>query len=195
MNSIVSNILASGNQVTLVPFLSVSPISCTSPIGIHLSYLCLYILPFLCTTTSNRSANAFTTDAPTPCKPHDILYADFSNLPPAWSIVNTISNADFPVLGCLSTGIHLPLSCTVTVPSACMMVVICVQCPASASSTALSTISWIVWCKPLMSVVPMYIPGLCLTGSNPSKTLICEASYCCSFKSFSVAFVITLTCN
>jgi hypothetical protein len=32
-----------------------------------------------------------------------------------------------------------------------------------------------------MSVEPIYIHGLNLTGSSPSRTLICDASYSCTF--------------
>ena len=45
------------------------------------------------------------------------------------------------------------------------------QCPAKASSIALSTISQTRWCKPVAEVEPIYIPGLTLTASNPSKTV------------------------
>gem|GEM_PF-3828310 len=53
--------------------MSVSQITSISHTGIHLSNLILWIFPSLCTSTSNRSDNAFTTEAPTPCKPPDIL--------------------------------------------------------------------------------------------------------------------------
>jgi len=36
------------------------------------------------------------------------------NLPPACRIVKTVSRVDFPVCGCISTGIPLPLSSTLT---------------------------------------------------------------------------------
>ena len=51
-----------------------------------------------------------------------------------------------------------------------------------------STTSWIIWCSPLLSVLPIYIPGLCLTGSNHSKTLICEASYSCVVSGVVIVF-------
>jgi hypothetical protein len=55
--------------------------------------------------------------------------------------VNTVSNADFQVLGCISVGIHLPSSITVTYQFLCIITVIFLQNQAKASSTALSTIS------------------------------------------------------
>gem|GEM_PF-4149248 len=69
------------------------------------------------------------------------MYAHLSNFPPACKTVNIVSKADFHVFSCLSTGIPLPLSCMVTEPSSLREVVIVVQYPANASSTALSIIS------------------------------------------------------
>jgi hypothetical protein len=65
--------VASGIKVTIVPVLSVSPISFNLEVGIHFLYFCLYIFPFLCTLTSNQSDNAFTTEAPTQCNQPEIL--------------------------------------------------------------------------------------------------------------------------
>ena len=38
----------------------------------------------------------------------------------------------------------------------------------------------------MTSVVPIYIHGLCLTGSSHSSTLICDASYACDMKKYSI---------
>ena len=40
-----------------------------------------------------------TTETPTPCRPPDTLYALWSNLPPAWSLVSTTSVAETPFVG------------------------------------------------------------------------------------------------
>lgn len=45
------------------------------------------------------------------------------------------------------------------------------------SSTELSITSKTKWCNPRWPVDPMYIPGLFLTGSRPSNTVIACASY------------------
>jgi hypothetical protein len=45
------------------------------------------------------------------------------------------------------------------------------------SSTELSITSKTKWCNPRWPVDPMYIPGLFLTGSSPSNTVIACASY------------------
>ena len=60
---------------------------------------------------------AFVTEAPTPCKPPEVLYALLSNLPPACKTVNTTSTVGFPSSGWISTGIPRPLSSTLMAPS------------------------------------------------------------------------------
>ena len=53
---------------------------------------------------------------------------------------------------------------------------ISVQCPASASSTELSTTSKTMWCRPVpSSVSPMYIPGRFRTASSPFRSLMSSA--------------------
>ena len=142
-----------------------------------LSYLCLYSFPSLKIETSSHSESAFTTDAPTPWSPPDTLYPPPPNLPPAWRMVNTTSTAGIPALWLIPTGIPLPLSTTVIELSGLIVTWISVQNPASASSTALSTISYTRWCRPLLDVLPMYIPGLFLTASSPSRIWIWSAPY------------------
>ena len=171
---VVSKIKSSAKNFTVVPVLSVSQIVCTSPFGTHLLYFCSYISPLRCTCTTSSSDSAFTTEAPTQCKPPEILYADFSNLPPAWSTVNTASSTDLPVLVCTSTGIPRPSSFISTRPFSISLIVIWLQWPAIDSSIALSTISVIIWCKPVILVVPIYIPGLWRTGSSHSSITICS---------------------
>src|SRR5688572_7621899 len=46
-----------------------------------------------------------------------------------------------------------------------------------ASSTELSTTSWIRWCRPRSPVEPMYMPGRLRTASRPSRTVIEDALY------------------
>ena len=117
------------------------------------------------------------TDAPTPCKPPEILYAPPPNFPPAWSLVMVSSSAETPVFFCFSTGIPRPLSLTVAEPSLLRVTQTVLQTPAKLSSTELSTISLRHSWSPLLSVEPIYIPGLFLTGSSPSRTWICSAVY------------------
>ena len=99
------------------------------------------VLPFLFTSTVSFSESALTTDMPTPCSPPETWYVLWSNFPPAWSFVMTTSRAGLLNWGIVSTGIPLPLSSIVTLPSLFMVTVTLVQCPASDSSTLLSTIS------------------------------------------------------
>src|SRR3990167_799621 len=74
-----------------------------------------------------------------------------------------------------STGMPRPLSLTLMDSSGWMVMVMSLQCPASASSIELSTTSNTMWCRPLpSSVSPMYIPGRLRTASNPFKTLILD---------------------
>ena len=58
----------------------------------------LYTLPPWQISTSSQLERAFTTDAPTPCRPPDTLYPPPPNLPPACRIVNTTSTAGIPAL-------------------------------------------------------------------------------------------------
>ncbi len=136
-------------------------------------------LPFQI-VTSKYSDKALTTEEPTPWSPPDILYPEFSppNFPPAWRTVNTVSTADFFVLGWISTGIPLPLSSTTTELSAFNVTCIFEAWPAKCSSIELSTISLTRWWRPFEFVSPIYIPGLFLTASKFSTTSIADASYC-----------------
>ena len=61
---------------------------------------------------------------------------------------------------------------TVTEPSRFSVTSMLSQKPASASSMALSTISYTRWCSPRSSVEPMYMPGRRRTASRPSSTWI-----------------------
>jgi hypothetical protein len=56
----------------------------------------------------------YTTLAPTPCNPPEILYVLESNLPPACETVKTVSKVETCVFGRISVGIPRPLSVTVT---------------------------------------------------------------------------------
>ena len=74
----------------------------------------------------------------------------------------------------MSTGIPLPLSETLILPSFKSVIFIFEQWPDKASSTELSKTSCIKW---LGLDVSVYIPGLFFTGSKPDKTSIASASY------------------
>jgi len=127
----------------------------------------------------SQSDNALTTETPTPCRPPATLYEFESNLPPAWSSVITISAAERPSSSSLwtSVGIPRPLSTTLIELSVWMVAMISSQKPASASSTALSTTSNTMWCRPVPSEVsPMYIPGRLRTASRPLRTLMLDES-------------------
>ena len=128
------------------------------------------VLPPRSTSTSSRSDSAFTTEAPTPCRPPDAAYEPPPNLPPAWSLVKTTSTPDSPVRGSMSTGMPRPVSCTSTLASACRTMSMRLPLPASASSTALSMISQTQCIRPRESVDPMYMPGRLRTASSPSST-------------------------
>jgi hypothetical protein len=65
---------------------------------------------------------ALTAETPTPCKPPETLYPPPPNLPPACRTVITTSRADFFICGCISTGMPRPLSSTVTLLSAWMVI-------------------------------------------------------------------------
>ena len=119
-----------------------------------------------------------TTDTPTPWRPPETLYPEPPNLPPACSVVSTISAAERSgYWGCGSTGMPRPSSATRQPPSASRVTSIRVQYPAMASSTALSTTSQTRWCSPVGPVDPMYMPGRIRTGSRPSRMVMSWASY------------------
>src|SRR5690606_27664386 len=67
-----------------------------------------------------------------------------------------------------------PSSSTLTEPSACSVTLIFLPCPASASSAALSSTSWMM-CSGLS--VRVYMPGRCLTGSSPLRTRMEPSEY------------------
>ena len=74
----------------------------------------------------------------------------------------------------MSIGIPRPSSATETELSGWITTQIFLANPARASSIQLSIISVKQWCNPLVSVEPIYMAGLFLTGSKPSKTTICS---------------------
>ncbi len=124
------------------------------------------------TVTSRRFDRAFVTDTPTPCRPPENEYAPPSfllNLPPACSRVNTNSTTGVFSCGCRPTGMPRPSSSTEIEPSAYSVKMIFVPYSARTSSLELSITSWII-CSGLS--VRVYIPGLCLTGSRPFRTVM-----------------------
>ncbi len=79
---------------------------------------------------------------------------------------------------CIPTGIPRPLSMTVTELSRWMTTWMRSQCPAWASSTALSRSSKTMWCRPVpSSVSPMYMPGRFRTASSPFSSLMLSEVY------------------
>src|SRR4028119_652766 len=50
-----------------------------------------------------------------------------------------------------------------------------------------------MWCRPLISVGPMYIPGRLRTASRPSSTVICSAPYSCVTAVF-VIYILWFAC-
>src|SRR5260221_5357491 len=75
-----------------------------------------------------------------------------------------------------------PLSMTLIELSVWIVTVISSQKPASASSTALSTTSNTMWCRPVPSEVsPMYMPGRLRTASRPFRTLMASEPYSFGF--------------
>ena len=171
-NIVSSKISGSGLNITFVPCPSESPILVKSHKIFPLEYFCCHTCPSLVTVTSQYSDNALTTEAPTPWRPPDTLYPPPPNFPPACNTVIITSTVDFPILGWIPTGIPLPSSITVIELSSFIETSIFLQNPANASSILLSTISYTKWWSPLELVLPMYIPGLFLTASKPSKTWI-----------------------
>ena len=74
---------------------------------------------------------------------------------------------------CMPVGIPRPLSDTVQDPSEFSVTRTSSAWPASASSIALSTTSYTMWCRPdPSSVSPIYMPGRLRTASNPLRTRI-----------------------
>src|SRR5512143_897252 len=97
------------------------------PLGFPRENSWVHSYPSRQTVAMNTSDSAFTTDAPTPWRPPEDLYAVWSNLPPAWSVQRIVSIAGRLVLGWMSTGMPRPLSVTVIPPSFSMVSVIAVQ--------------------------------------------------------------------
>src|SRR5258707_11387567 len=82
----------------------------------------------------------------------------------------------------MPVGMPRPLSFTDTEPSALSCTVTRSAWPASASSMALSTTSYTMWCKPEpSSVSPIYMPGRLRTASRPFRTLMASEPYSFGF--------------
>ena len=83
------------------------------------------------------------------------------------------SAAETPSSLWMPVGMPRPLSSTETEPSGFSWMMILSQCPASASSIALSETSNTIWWRPEpSSVSPIYMPGRLRTASSPLRTLI-----------------------
>ena len=100
----------------------------------------VYNTPSRNTSTSNQSDKAFTTLAPTPWSPPEVLYPPCPNLPPACKTVKITWMVGIPE-ACFPVGIPRPLSLTDSDPSLWIVTSILLAYPDKASSTALSTIS------------------------------------------------------
>src|SRR5687767_6569741 len=84
---------SSGQNVILVPVLSLCPDSLTEYCGIPILYSCSKVFPSRWTDTYNFLLKALTQLTPTPCKPPETLYESLSNFPPACNTVITTSRA------------------------------------------------------------------------------------------------------
>ena len=135
-------------------------------------YSSRYTFPSRLISTIMWLDSAFTTDAPTPCRPPETLYTSLLNLPPACNTVYTTRAVGIFFVGWMSTGTPRPLSSTTTPPSFNNVKWSSLQNPARCSSIPLSRISHIIWWRPLVPVLPIYIPGRLRTASNPSKITI-----------------------
>ena len=171
--------MGSGHARTIVPEVRAPAVpvflsfDATSPPSKAISH----VAPSRITFTSRRLERAFVTETPTPCNPPANAYAPppfFSNLPPAWRRVKTTSTVGAFSTGCGPTGMPRPSSSTDTEPSLCITTDTRLANPASASSAALSIISWTM-CNGLS--VRVYMPGRARTGSRPLRTLIDCSSY------------------
>ena len=180
-SSLSLKIVGSGLNRTRVPFFRVAPFVCDpSVMGASAAprlNSCRNSRSPLHTVTSVESLSAFTTEMPTPCRPPETWYPLSSppNLPPACSTVRTVSREEVPVAGWMSVGMPRPSSSTETLPSASTVTVMKDACPAWTSSTPLSRTSQTMWCRPLVLVLPMYMPGRFRTGSRPLRTWMEEA--------------------
>ena len=86
------------------------------------------------------------------------------------------SAAEMPSSAWMPVGMPRPLSRTVHEPSGLSVTTTSLAKPASASSMALSTTSYTMWCRPEpSSVSPMYMPGRLRTASRPFRTLMDSA--------------------
>src|SRR3954469_21810901 len=167
-------------KCTSVPRRSLAPVSFSGATASPLRNSIWCTLPSRQMVRRNHSESAFTTDTPTPCRPPDTLYEFESNLPPACSSVMTISAAErlASSSSLMPVGMPRPLSSTEIELSVWIVSTISSQYPARASSTALSTTSNTMWCRPVPSEVsPMYIPGRLRTASSPFRTLIESEPY------------------
>src|SRR3989344_885326 len=172
-----AKISGSGSNVMEVPGFWHLPPFWPLDFGLPLWYSCAQCSPSRQTSARIQEESAFTTDTPTPCSPPETLYPVPPNFPPAWSMVITVSSADFFVCLWTSIGIPRPSSVTRTRWFGKSVTKIFLAYPAIASSMELSTTSQIKWCRPSAPVEPIYIPGRFRTGSKPSNTKISLAVY------------------
>ena len=171
------NVPAEGRKWIVVPVSSVSPTAASGATGTLSRYSWVQSLPSRRTESLSHSDSALTTETPTPCRPPETLYELSSNFPPACSTVMMTSAAERPSSAWTSTGMPRPSSETLTDSSSWMTTSISSQCPASASSIALSTTSKTMWWSPVpSSVSPMYMPGRLRTASRPLRTWMFDES-------------------
>ena len=103
-------------KCTSVPRRSVTPSTTSGATASPWRNSIWCILPLRQILSFSHSDSALTTDTPTPCRPPETLYEFWSNLPPAWSSVITISAAERrnSSSSLMSTGMPRPLSTTLT---------------------------------------------------------------------------------
>src|SRR6187399_2482706 len=173
-NLSLSKNFGSGQKRTVVPVLRWPTVPTTSSFEETLPSLklMLYSLPLRLIQHSSCFDSALTTDTPTPCRPPETSYVLSLNFPPACRRVRISSTPDTFSFGWMSTGMPRPSSATDTELSLCSVTLISLACPASASSTELSTTSCARW---LGRVVSVYMPGRRRTGSRPDRTSISDA--------------------
>src|SRR3954470_103432 len=176
----VPNVPLEARKWTSVPRRSLRPVTLSGSTATPSRNSIWFTCPSRQIVRRSHSESAFTTDTPTPCRPPDTLYELESNLPPACSSVMTISAAErlASSSSLMPVGMPRPLSSTEIELSVWIVSTISSQYPARASSTALSTTSNTMWCRPVPSEVsPMYIPGRLRTASSPFRTLIESEPY------------------
>src|SRR6516165_6921486 len=108
--------LLSGRKWTLVPRFLLVPVWRRSLIGWPQLKSISHVWPSRQISTLNSWLSAFTQLTPTPWRPPETLYVDESNLPPAWSLVNTTCTVGITSpLGSVFISVGMPRPSSTTV--------------------------------------------------------------------------------